>query len=685
MVKRALVILACFVVLLNSNTSAQFIQSIDSKKIDSLELMLPGSEGKARIDLLNELAELYAWYDPKKAEIYSNEALESSIKDEYLVGEGHALFTIGYRKHLAGDPLGGSDYLQQAIDIVEQTNNYYLLGRIYWQLASVLFQDGNEKEKALEYNPKITELLRKAGAKKDEAVGYLILCGGYQRLRQYETALGYLDKFWELSKEVSLSNIYFTDAYTIAGQCYFEMGKSDTAIFLIKKAIAQSDADVFEEIALKSGKESSLGYFYLMSNELDSAGKYLYQSLETSRSIGSAYGKMKASRYLAYMHYLQSDYDQCINYCDSAIHISSYIDSTGSYYYNDSLKHAIAVGEDIAFPISELRRRYYAWIASYNCYNMLWDSYLAIGEKEKAIQIQKPWMDILDSIYTYQRNKSILAVNVSYQTEKKEQELARLEKDNQLKEMRLRQSNWVIAGLGFVVLLIGFMAIILTRQNRLKNSQQTLLFQQRLLRTQMNPHFLFNSLASIQNFIIKEKPALASDYLSRFSKLVRQILKNSVEEWITLEDEISSIKNYLELQKVRYPDLFDYTIEIDEAIDTETILVPPMLAQPFIENAIEHGFKHKEGKGHMKIQFKKHGKLIRFDLEDDGIGRDKAMQILKSQNTKHHSMSTEITRQRLKVLSKKTRQKIILSIIDLKDEDGNSTGTNVIFDLPFRD
>jgi LytS/YehU family sensor histidine kinase len=316
---------------------------------------------------------------------------------------------------------------------------------------------------------------------------------------------------------------------------------------------------------------------------------------------------------------------------------------------------------------------------------MLWDSYLATGEKEKAIQIHKPWMDILDSIHIYQRNKSILAVNVRYQTEKKEQELARLEEDNQLKEMRLRQSNWVMAGLGFVVLISGFMAIILIRQNRLKNSQLTLLFQQRLLRTQMNPHFLFNSLASIQNYIIKEKPALASDYLSRFSKLVRQILNNSVEEWVPLEDEIESIENYLELQKVRHRDMFDYTIDVDEEIDPESILVPPMLAQPFIENSIEHGFKHKEVKGHMQIRFELNGKLIRFVLEDDGVGRETAMQILQEQNKDHRSMSTEITRERLQLLSKKGRHKLRLAITDLKDEQRQAKGTKVVFDFPFKD
>ena len=143
---------------------------------------------------------------------------------------------------------------------------------------------------------------------------------------------------------------------------------------------------------------------------------------------------------------------------------------------------------------------------------MLWHSYLATGEKEKAIQVHQPWMAIKDSIYTYRRDKSILAINVSYETEKKEEELARLSEDNLLKESLLKQSRWIIAGLVLLVLFIVILAVVLIRQHKLRNEQRTLLLQQRLFRLQMNPHFLFNSLASIQNFIIKQKAAQAKGY-----------------------------------------------------------------------------------------------------------------------------------------------------------------------------
>ncbi len=121
-----------------------------------------------------------------------------------------------------------------------------------------------------------------------------------------------------------------------------------------------------------------------------------------------------------------------------------------------------------------------------------------------------------------------------------------------------------------------------------------MLLKQRLLRSQMNPHFIFNSLSGIQNFIVTEKSTKASIYLSKFATLVRNILDSSVKEYVTLEKEIATIENYLELQKVRYAGKFEFSIKTDDAIDPESTMIPPMLAQPFIENAIEHGIVHSE-------------------------------------------------------------------------------------------
>jgi sensor histidine kinase YesM len=189
-------------------------------------------------------------------------------------------------------------------------------------------------------------------------------------------------------------------------------------------------------------------------------------------------------------------------------------------------------------------------------------------------------------------------------------------------------------------------------------------------------------LGSIQNSIINEEPDKAVKYLSRFSKLMRNILDSSHEETISMAEERSTIENYLELQKVRFPRKFDYSIEVDEEIDMENTFIPPMLAQPFIENAIEHGIKLKETKGNIRVRFKLNGKTMLYELEDDGIGRKKAQEILQKQNKDHKSLATSITQERIIVLNRKLKHKIKLEIIDLKDEQGEAAGTRVIFEIP---
>ena len=182
----------------------------------------------------------------------------------------------------------------------------------------------------------------------------------------------------------------------------------------------------------------------------------------------------------------------------------------------------------------------------------------------------------------------------------------------------------------------------------------------------------------------KQDDTKASIYLSRFSELVRSILNNSIEEQITLEEELNTIENYLELQKVRFPDKFDYSIEMDEKIESESIFIPPMLAQPFIENAIEHGIKHKGSKGNIKVRFRLNNQNLIYEVEDDGIGRERSQEILHRQNKGHKSLATTITQERIKVLNKKLKHKIKLEIIDLKNDMGDAAGTKVVFDISLK-
>ncbi len=322
------------------------------------------------------------------------------------------------------------------------------------------------------------------------------------------------------------------------------------------------------------------------------------------------------------------------------------------------------------------------WGNALATYYFLYQIRNAQGNADEALKYYISYSNAEDTVNKIRHSEELLQLQTNFETERYEEEINSLEQENAIKELRLEQSTYLMTGLAGLVIIILLIALFIIRLNKLRDQQQTLILQQKLFRSQMNPHFLFNSLSSIHDLIIYEKSVKAGKYLLKFSKLVRNIMDSSVEEYVLLEDEISTIENYLELQKVRFPDKFDYSIEIDKAIDPEIMKIPPMLAQPFIENSIEHGFKHKKGIGNLHISFVLNDQQIRFEVEDDGIGRDKAQEILFRQNKDHKSMATNITLERIKVLNKKNKTKITLNIQDLKNDNDEPIGTKVTFEIP---
>jgi LytS/YehU family sensor histidine kinase len=198
----------------------------------------------------------------------------------------------------------------------------------------------------------------------------------------------------------------------------------------------------------------------------------------------------------------------------------------------------------------------------------------------------------------------------------------------------------------------------------------------------MNPHFIYNALSNIMHAIEEHQNKMAFKYLAKFSKLLRSTLESSREDYILLEDEIKSIENYIDLQQLRFEDKFDYVIEADDSIDLESAIIPPLLLQPFVENAIEHGIRHKKDKGMIKVRFIKAGENIICEIEDDGVGREKAWET-EYQNKKHKSLAIDIIRDRIEILNRKLKQTISLNIIDLRSDKNQAIGTLVRVNIPY--
>jgi anti-sigma regulatory factor (Ser/Thr protein kinase) len=315
-----------------------------------------------------------------------------------------------------------------------------------------------------------------------------------------------------------------------------------------------------------------------------------------------------------------------------------------------------------------------------DCYERLSDANAKLKNYSKAYEYQTIAAKMAADIFDQKSNDAINELETRFETEKKEQQIKSLSQENEIKNLELQRSRiWMIAVSGLALaLVVGFFLVVsIIRQKRLKEQQEKVMLEQRLLRSQMNPHFIFNSLIAIQNFILKSNPKEAGHFLTKFSRLMRMVLEHSRMEYVPLEKEIELLRHYLDLQMLRFANVFDYSFNVDEKISTADYEIPPMLAQPFIENAIEHGLSKLDRKGHLSVRFNLDSDAIIFSVEDDGAGLNPAGY---SDNSKtHRSFATLITKERLALLNKGKKNRIAFTV-----EDMRQAGTRTIFSIPFR-
>lgn len=206
--------------------------------------------------------------------------------------------------------------------------------------------------------------------------------------------------------------------------------------------------------------------------------------------------------------------------------------------------------------------------------------------------------------------------------------------------------------------------------------------EMKALRSQMNPHFLYNSLNAIRLFILQNDSDNADKYLVKFARLMRLILDNSRLEWVTLDSELEQLTLYLELEQLRFDDLFDFSVAADPSLALEKTAIPPMIIQPYIENAILHGMAHKKTKGCIRVTIEPKSTHLECTVEDDGVGRQRA-QVLKKQASGHKSVGLRVTEDRLQLIGQRSGQAAGVQIIDKYDDSQQPTGTRVIIQLPY--
>ncbi len=246
---------------------------------------------------------------------------------------------------------------------------------------------------------------------------------------------------------------------------------------------------------------------------------------------------------------------------------------------------------------------------------------------------------------------------------------------------------WGIAGVLFLSIVVFINRLLLSKAKKTERlkaefEHQLSEIQMQALRAQMNPHFLFNSLNSIKYFAISKSKDETAAYLSKFSLLVRAILNNSKSRTISLKDELDALQLYIEIEHLRLDGKFDYQIDIDSGIHIKQAQIPPMILQPYVENAIWHGLMHKDGRGKLLVQVKDMGHQIQCVIEDNGIGRLKASEFRGKQTDHKKSVGMQITSDRIALINRIYQIDTQVHVIDLMDEHGTATGTRVVINIP---
>ena len=214
--------------------------------------------------------------------------------------------------------------------------------------------------------------------------------------------------------------------------------------------------------------------------------------------------------------------------------------------------------------------------------------------------------------------------------------------------------------------------------------QQLAEMELKALRSQMNPHFLFNSLNSIKNYIVRNEPRTAARYLTKFSQLMRLILSNSKDPTVTLADELKALRLYVELENLRFRKQFKYNFEVAENLPLESIEIPPLVLQPYVENAIWHGLMHKKSGGQLWMRAYRQNGSLHIEIEDNGIGRARAKKLRSKSVIKKKSLGMKITSDRLSLAMSVNGQKASVQINDLMDAKNHAAGTLVHIKIPLK-
>jgi len=621
---------------------------IAGQKSDSLIGVLKTAKSDTnKVLLLNRIVASYMYSEPTKGKPFAEQALELAQKLNYTIGVANSYYYVGVINALSGNTKEAELNYTNGLKIFVQIKNTKGQASTLGQIGS-LYLAKEEFAKALEYRLMALRLYEKSKDKVNEAVALTNIAIIYARTEQCKDAENYFNKAIAIKKEIG-DERGASIIYTNLGAMFYDQQKFDAALLNFKNALAIQEKLGDTRIIVTC--KTNIGNIYLHQKKYAEAFALHNDCYETYKNGGDSTGMAKSFISMGVIEQEKGNYKEAIIKYNGAIDFLKNSDS------RESMR---------------------------NAYTGLCQSYIGLKDTKKATEYVEKIFEISETTFSKELSTNMAQLKEKYEAEKREQDILLLKEQNIAANAIAEKSKMrVITVCTFAVItfLILFLIIAVNR-NRKKQKEIAFIkikaeLEQTALRAQMNPHFIFNALNSIQHYILNKETEYAYDYLAKFSKLIRQVLINSEQNTITLNKEIETLKLYIELEQRRFKNRFDFEINYADDFTEHDISVPTMLIQPFVENAIWHGIMNldENKKGKLILSFGLNSKMLKIGIEDNGIGRKEAA--LRKVNNEYKSVGVLFTQKRLELLKAVTKQQTEIIITDLTDNKGNAAGTKV--------
>jgi len=590
------------------------------------------------------------------------------------------------------------DFIESALELIIQNNDKENEIRAYGLLGDVNFNseqydlsiENYTKSISLAENLDKTELSYSARKK----LGF-----AFKANNDYDKALYYFNSFLNQIQEKSNQNdvvytkLQIAETYelkgdlTLAEQTYLEVLKIEQDRNNRQGIIRVQDK--LANLNLQQNNAPAAIQYYEKSEEIAKESSDKKSLVNTLRSKGRAYKKQNKSAEELEVRQQSLDLNEELNDVEAQ---SEDLLEIGKIYVEQEqeekaipvLKKSVNLSEQTK-NISQKKDALYSLSKAYER-----------SSPNKALETYKEYLQVNDSINRIREQELLSRLELATSLNRKQQRIDLLEKDKELndktiellvqkqdlKDQAIKTQRSTIISLIIVLLILSISTVFILRSGRQKRLANQLLAL-KSLRSQMNPHFIFNALNSVNNYIAKKDELSANRYLSDFAFLMRSVMENSKHDFIPLTDEIKIIELYIKLEHERFKEKFDYTFTVDEDINTESFLIPPMLIQPYIENAVWHGLRYKEEKGKLEVELKQLENYLEITIQDNGIGRKKSQELKTKNQQQNNSTGLKNIENRLRIINEVHHLGIKVEVEDLNTE--TESGTKIKITVPIQE